>query len=69
MLNTIALDTTEVDETVAPKWYVLCSTTSDEVAGDAEMTPEEADWKNSRFASIGFPWRWVAFSEKGQEVA
>ena len=51
------------------EWFVLCATDSDEVSGDAEMTPEEAYRKNSRFASIGFPWRWVQFTEKGQEVA
>ena len=54
----------DIDSSVAPRWYVLVATDSDEVSGDAEMTPEEAYRKNSRFASIGFPWRWVAFSEK-----
>ena len=59
----------DLDTSVALKWYVLCATDSEEVAGDAEMTPEEAYRKNSRFASIGFPWRWVAFSERGEQVA
>lgn len=56
----------ELDTSVALRWYVLCSTTTEEVGSDLELTPAEAAHMNSELWRKNSPWRWVPFSEKGQ---
>ena len=59
----------DLDTSVALKWYVLCSQTTNDAGEAREMTQGQADDLNGRLAVRNDSWRWVQFTEIGQAVA